>query len=91
MFELLLVIGLMLIIGVVVLAVKFLLFAVLLPLKIGAGLLKLFLFLVVGLPLLIVGVALLTAAIPVALVVIPVLLVLAVITLPFVLLLKLVF
>ncbi|GAB4108276.1 MAG: hypothetical protein Kow001_04640 [Acidobacteriota bacterium] len=91
MFELLFVIGLVVTVGLVVLALKLLFFAVVLPLKIGAGILKLIFWVVIGLPLAAIGLALLTAAIPVALVAVPVLLVFGLIAFPFILLAKAIF
>ncbi len=75
----------LLVAGLLFVAVKVLLALVLIPLKIGIGVLKILLFLVVGIPLLILGCAIIGAALPVLLVGG---LVLAILAAPFVILVK---
>ena len=57
-------IGVCLVLGVLFVAAKILFALVLIPLKIGLGVVKLFLFILVGIPLLIVGCAVIGVALP---------------------------
>ncbi len=57
-------VGVLLVVCVLFLAVKALLAFVLIPLKIGLGVLKILLFLVLGIPLLIIGCAIIGVALP---------------------------
>lgn len=88
MGELVFLIGVLFLIGIVVLLAKLGLFLIILPIKIGFGLGKLLLTLLLAIPVLIVGVVLLAAAVPVLLIAVPVICLLA---LPFILFFKLIF
>lgn len=88
MWELMVLLGIVAMIGIAVLLFKLLFFFILLPLKIGLGLGKLIFAFLIGIPVLIVGAVLLGVALPVLLVVIPILFVIA---LPFIIVFKLVF
>ena len=88
MLELFFFLGLALFIGFVALLIKAGVFLVLIPVKLGLGLVKLLFALLIGIPVLVVMIALAGAALPILLLVVPILCILA---LPFVLFFKVLF
>ena len=88
MGELVFLIGLFFVLGVVVLLAKLGIFLIILPIKIGLGLGKVLLTLIIAIPAIVLGVVLFAAAIPVLLVLIPLF---CVLVLPFFLFFKLIF